>query len=109
MMHAIYIVVCGHNLRQNDSYRLHQVGRHHDNSSEASKLHRFLKSLDACTLPVTVEENESIAMVRLLTAAGMLQAVIPPWDEATRGYSGPAWVIRMTQKGLDTALEPSVE
>jgi len=62
--------------------------------------------LHATPLPAAVEENESLAIIRLLTHAGMLQAILPPWDEITGTYSGPAWVIRLTQKGIEAALRP---
>jgi len=68
-----------------------------------TKLIRFLMRLDAAPLPVTVEEEESVQMVRLLCDAGLLQAILPPYDEATGTHSGPAWVIRLTHDGIDAA------
>ncbi|MEJ8851842.1 hypothetical protein [Variovorax rhizosphaerae] len=69
-------------------------------------LMRFLMRLDAATLPVTVEDNESIEMVRRLSDAGLLQAILPPHDQKTRTYSGPAWVIRLTHEGIEAARAP---
>jgi len=68
-----------------------------------TKLIRFLMRLDAAPLPVTVEDDESIEMVRHLCDAGLLQAIVPPYDEATSTHSGPAWVIRLTHDGIEAA------
>jgi hypothetical protein len=67
---------------------------------------RFLRRLSAATLPCAVEGFESIDLVRTLVHAQLLQAILPPWDEASRSYSGPAWVVRLTQKGINAAGQP---
>ncbi|WP_213957488.1 hypothetical protein [Variovorax sp. dw_954] len=59
--------------------------------------------LDAAPRPATGEDDGSIEMVRLLCDAGLLQAILPPYDEATSTHSGPAWVIRLTHDGIDAA------
>ncbi|MEJ8859971.1 hypothetical protein WKW79_35860 [Variovorax robiniae] len=67
---------------------------------------QFLARLDAAPLPATVEDNASVEMVRGLCDAGLLQAILPPYDEATRSHSGPAWVIRLTHDGIQAARAP---
>lgn len=67
---------------------------------------RFLRRLSAATLPCAVEGFESIELVRTLVHAQLLQAILPPWDEASRSYSGPAWVVRLTQEGINAAGQP---
>ncbi|MEJ8852180.1 hypothetical protein [Variovorax rhizosphaerae] len=72
----------------------------------SAELMRFLIRLDAAPLPVTVEDEESIEMVGRLIEAGLLQAIMPPYDEATSTHSGPAWVIRLTHEGIEAARAP---
>jgi len=98
-------------LRQAASRRL-EVTRRNERTSDLTtsrtmplqpKHIHFLVRLDAAPLPVTVEDPQSIEMVRHLSDAGLLQAILPPYDETTSIWSGPAWVIRLTHAGLETA------
>ena len=71
--------------------------------SSSSDLNRFLKRLDATLLPSAVEGAQSIDMVKKLVDSGLLQAIVPPWDERSASYAGPAWIVRLTRKGVDAA------
>lgn len=62
---------------------------------------QFLRRLSATSLPCAVEGFESIDLIRTLLNAPLLQAILPPGDEASRRYSGQAWVVRLTQDGID--------
>ncbi len=71
--------------------------------ASSSDLNRFLKRLDATQLPGAVEGAESIGMVKELVDSDLLQAILPPWDERSASYAGPAWIVRLTEKGVAAA------
>lgn len=63
----------------------------------------FLNQLDESAMPVTVLSIEAIHLVKELDEAGLVQATVPKWDEETESYGGPAWVLRLTERGRDVA------
>ncbi|MFM9428044.1 hypothetical protein RCH10_004506 [Variovorax sp. GrIS 2.14] len=64
---------------------------------------QLLRRLCDAALPCAVEGFEAVDLICSLVQDELLQAILPPWDEASRSYSGSACVVRLTQKGIDAA------
>lgn len=63
----------------------------------------LLRRLSAAEAPVVLSDLEDINMLRVLTAASMVEAEIPPVVEVEghRTYAGPAKVWKVTAKGRE--------